>query len=95
MTFAVKRTKHGAEIGRGLIVCECVCVWSDSIHDVVQPLAVEGVWGLGAMETAHWASVGKNIMHAYALFLLDRPAGIHLFVEMLRIQAMKLKKIEH
>lgn len=45
------------------------------------------------METAHWASVGKNIMHTHALFLLDCQAGIHLFVEMLRIQAMKLRKL--
>lgn len=30
-------------------------------------------------------------MHTHALFLLDRSTGIHLFVEMLRIQAMKPK----
>lgn len=72
-----------------MCVCVCVCL----VHDVVHPLALEGVWGLGTMETTHWASVGKNIMHTHALFLLDRQARIHLFVEMLRIQAMKLRKL--
>lgn len=62
MNFCSIGTKYGAGIERGLCVCVRMCVSDHSIHDVVQHRAVQGVWGLGAMQTTHWASVGKNIM---------------------------------
>lgn len=43
MNFCSKGTKYGAEIGRGLSVCVLMSVSDHSIHDVVQPLAVQGV----------------------------------------------------
>lgn len=64
------------------------------------PLQCKGSELGGGFENCPWISVGRVIMNTYTLsfslsqtvLLLDRLTGIHLFVEMLRIRAMKLRE---
>lgn len=75
-------------------VCVCVCAC-----DYTLSMMLSSPWQyMGSEVWAPWKlpigphSGRTSCAHMHALFLLDHCAGILLFVEMLRIQAMKLRK---
>lgn len=74
-------------------VCVCVCLMGLYPWRCPAPGRGRGLRSGRLGNCPLGLSREEHHAHTHALFLLDRPAGIHLFVEMLRIQAMKLRKL--